>query len=301
MQPAMKTAQRGFRTYLTIERGFSDHSIAAYLQDIRRYLSWLDAERSVDAPAEITLQHITDFLAELREAGLASASMARAISSIRHYHRFLLQEGLSAQNPADQLDTPALTRHLPFVLTPDEAIAILEQPDTQSVLGLRDRAILETLYATGMRVSELTSLTVDQLLAQEHLIRVFGKGRKERIIPIGNEAMLWIDLYLRRSRTRLLRSGKPTPVMFLNNRGGGLSRMSILTITKKYAAQANISRDVHPHTFRHSFATHLLEGGADLRSVQEMLGHADISTTQIYTHVDREYLKEIHKTFHPRS
>ncbi|MDT8324460.1 MAG: site-specific tyrosine recombinase XerD [Bacteroidota bacterium] len=297
----MKTAQQGFRTYLTIERGFSDHSIAAYMQDVRRYLSWLDEEKGITTSADIGLRDITDFLSDLREAGLASASMARAISSIRHYHRFLLQEGLSDSNPSEQLDTPALTRHLPLVLTTEETIAILEQPDTQDVLGIRDRAILETLYATGIRVSELTSLTVDQFLASDQLVRVFGKGRKERIIPIGGQAMLWIDLYLRRSRPRLLRSGKPTPHMFLNNRGGGLSRMTILTITKKYASRAGISRDVHPHTFRHSFATHLLEGGADLRSVQEMLGHADISTTQIYTHVDREYLKEVHKTFHPRS
>lgn len=297
----MKTALQGFQTYLTIERGFSDHSIAAYMLDLRRYSAWLDAERSVHGPRDISLQHITDFLSVLREAGLASTSMARAISSIRHYHRFLLQEGLSDSNPSEQLDTPALTRHLPVVLTPDEAVSILEQPDTQNILGLRDRAILETLYATGMRVSELTSLTVDQLLTGDSLVRVFGKGRKERIIPVGGEALLWIELYLRSARPRLVRSGKPTPAMFLNNRGGGLSRMSILTITKKYATKANIAHDVHPHTFRHSFATHLLEGGADLRSVQEMLGHADISTTQIYTHVDREYLKEVHKTFHPRS
>ncbi|MCB2204317.1 site-specific tyrosine recombinase XerD [bacterium] len=301
MQPAIKNALQGFKTYLTIERGFSDHSIAAYTKDVHRYCAWLVDERSCADPADVSLQDITDFLSELRAAGLAATSMARAISSIRHFHRFLLMEGIADHNPSEHLDTPTLTRHLPHVLTADEVAAILEQPDTQTIRGLRDRAILETLYATGMRVSELTSLTTDQLFLNEGYIRVFGKGRKERIVPIGSEAQLWLDTYLRMSRTRLLRSGKPTAAVFLNNRGTALSRMSVLTITKKYAARAQITRDVHPHTFRHSFATHLLEGGADLRSVQEMLGHADISTTQIYTHVDREYLKEVHKTFHPRS
>jgi integrase/recombinase XerD len=233
--------------------------------------------------------------------GLAPSSMARSISSIRHFHRFLLQEGLSTHNPTEHLNTPTLTRHLPLVLTSDEMSLILEQPDTSRRLGLRDRAILETLYATGMRVSELTTMTQDQLHMEDGIIRVFGKGRKERIVPVGTEAIRWLRDYLVTVRPILLKRGQLTAEVFLNNRGGPLSRMSILSITKKYAALAGISMDVHPHTFRHSFATHLLEGGADLRSVQEMLGHADISTTQIYTHVDREYLKEVHKTFHPRS
>ncbi|MBN1446306.1 MAG: site-specific tyrosine recombinase XerD [Bacteroidetes bacterium] len=301
MQPAMKTALTGFRTYLTIERGFSEHSISAYMLDISRYLSWLDEERDVSTPSVVSLSHITDFLTALQQAGLAAASMARAISAIRHFHRFLLGEGLCDTNPSERLDTPTLTRHLPLVLTQDEAAAILEQPDTATRLGLRDRAILEMLYATGMRVSELTHLPVDQVLFDQALVRVFGKGSKERIIPLGSIAATWTQEYLRSVRPHLQKRDRPTPVLFLNHRGGGLSRMSILTITKKYAAAAGIRMDVHPHTFRHSFATHLLEGGADLRSVQEMLGHADISTTQIYTHVDREYLKEVHRTFHPRS
>jgi integrase/recombinase XerD len=212
-----------------------------------------------------------------------------------------VSERLCAVNPAEQLDTPSLTRHLPLVLTQDEMLLILEQPDVTLPLGIRDRSVLETLYATGMRVSELTSLTLDQLFLEDGLVRVFGKGSKERIVPIGSAALQWCIDYLRTVRPRLQQRGKPHRAVYVNNRGGPISRMSILTITKKYAAMAGISMDVHPHTFRHSFATHLLEGGADLRSVQEMLGHADISTTQIYTHVDRDYLKEVHRTFHPRS
>jgi integrase/recombinase XerD len=301
MQPGLKSALRGFKTYLAIERGFSDHSISAYVLDVTRYTGWLQEERKTEKPADICLKDVTDFLSALMGTGLAPSSMARSISSIRHFHRFLLQEGLSTHNPTEHLNTPTLTRHLPLVLTSDEMSLILEQPDTSRRLGLRDRAILETLYATGMRVSELTTMTQDQLHMEDGIIRVFGKGRKERIVPVGTEAIRWLRDYLVTVRPILLKRGQLTAEVFLNNRGGPLSRMSILSITKKYAALAGISMDVHPHTFRHSFATHLLEGGADLRSVQEMLGHADISTTQIYTHVDREYLKEVHKTFHPRS
>lgn len=301
MHPRMRTALTGFKTYLTIERGFSDHSIDAYVLDIRRYAEWLDEKRGIELPTDIGLEDITVFLSSLQKANLASASMARAISAIRHFHRFLLAEGMASSNPSEHLNTPSLTRKLPLVLTQDEVALILEQPNTSERLGLRDRAILETLYATGMRVSELTSLQVDQVLFEQGLVRIFGKGSKERIVPLGSVAAHWSLEYLTHVRPRLQRRDRPTPVLFLNHRGGGLSRMSILTITKKYAAAAGIAMDVHPHTFRHSFATHLLEGGADLRSVQEMLGHADISTTQIYTHVDREYLKEVHRTFHPRS
>ncbi len=301
MSPALRPALVGFRNYLRLERGFSEHSVEAYALDLTRYTAWLESEKHVVDVENIGLRDITDFLLNLKETGFAASSMARTISSIRHFHRFLVSERLCSHNPSDQLDTPTLIRHLPLVLTQDEMRTVLEQPDTSQPLGLRDRAILETLYATGMRVSELTSLTLEQLLFEEGLVRVFGKGSKERIVPIGTHALRWCDMYVRTVRPRLLQRGKPHRTVFLNNRGGPLSRMSVLTITKKYAALAGIAMDVHPHTFRHSFATHLLEGGADLRAVQEMLGHADISTTQIYTHVDRDYIKEVHRTFHPRS
>lgn len=301
MSSTLRPALIGFRNYLRLERGFSEHSVGAYELDLDRYTKWLESEKNIVEAERIGLRDITDFLLNLREAGFAASSMARTISSIRHFHRFLVSERICSQNPADQLDTPTLIRHLPLVLTQDEMRSVLEQPDTEQLLGLRDRAILETLYATGMRVSELTSLTLEQLLFEEGLVRVFGKGSKERIVPIGSQALHWCDIYVRTVRPRLQQRGKLHPTVFLNHRGGPLSRMSVLTITKKYAAFAGIAMDVHPHTFRHSFATHLLEGGADLRAVQEMLGHADISTTQIYTHVDRDYIKEVHRTFHPRS
>ncbi|MFA6232565.1 MAG: site-specific tyrosine recombinase XerD [Bacteroidota bacterium] len=301
MLTAMQSAVNGFKNYLRLERGFSGNSVSAYILDLTRYVSWLQDERNIQSPEQIQLRDITDFLRGLKEAGFAASSMARTISSIRHFHRSLLTERMCEHNPAEQLDTPALTRHLPVVLTQDEMLLILQQPDVTQLLGVRDRAILETLYATGMRVSELTTLTLDQLFLEDGLVRVFGKGSKERIVPIGSEARKWCTDYLNTVRPRLLKRGKPHRSVFVNHRGGPISRMSILTITKKYAAMAGITMDVHPHTFRHSFATHLLEGGADLRSVQEMLGHADISTTQIYTHVDRDYLKEVHRTFHPRS
>ena len=302
MSPALRSALAGFRNYLRLERGFSEHSIAAYVLDITRYLAWLaDEERAVANPPAIDRGHITSYLRDLKHADYAASSMARTISSIRHFHRFLVAEGLCPSDPSEQIDSPTIVRHLPEVLTQDEMSLVLEQPDLSKPLGLRDRALLETLYATGMRVGELTALTLDQMLLEEGFVRVFGKGKKERIVPMGGIARRYCDEYLRTVRPRLLQRAKPHRTVFLNHRGGPLSRMSVLTMTKKYAAMAGISTGVHPHTFRHSFATHLLEGGADLRSVQEMLGHADIGTTQIYTHVDREYLKEVHRTFHPRS
>jgi integrase/recombinase XerD len=301
MLSSLQTATTIFRDYLRLERGFSEHSVSAYMLDLHRYTDWLANERHIAEAGDIGLRDITDFLQTLKQAGYAASSMARGISAIRHFHRFMQAERLCETNPSEQLDTPSMTRHLPVVLTQDEMLAVLEQPDSGKDLELRDRAILETLYATGMRVSELTALKIEQLLLDEELVRIHGKGNKERIVPIGSTAREHCTLYLRTVRPRLMRRENVHRHVFVNHRGGPLSRMSILTITKKYAARAGISLDVHPHTFRHSFATHLLEGGADLRSVQEMLGHVDISTTQIYTHVDRDYLREVHRSFHPRA
>jgi integrase/recombinase XerD len=299
--PSFKPILTSFKSYLTLERGFSPNSIEGYMRDIRRYAQWMQEDRGIDDPAAVGLSEVTLFLKELSSTGLAASSLSRTISVIRHFHRFLLDEGYAQSNPSEQIDTPSLTRHLPMVLTQDEMISILNQPDPTQPLGLRDRALLETLYATGMRVTELITLTSEQLFLTDGLVRVFGKGSKERIVPVGREAISWLQRYITEVRPKLSRRERPTTVVFLNHRGGALTRMSILNFVKRYALAAGISTDVHPHTFRHSFATHLLEGGADLRSVQEMLGHSDISTTQIYTHVDREYLKEIHNTFHPRA
>jgi integrase/recombinase XerD len=296
----LDTALRRFRTHIRLERGLAENSVSAYQRDLTRYGAYLREAQSIDAPEEITLDAITRFLEALRDCGLAPPSLARTVSSIRQFHRFLAAEHLAPLDPTILLDAPALTRSLPMVLTQEEVARILEQPETATARGMRDRSMLETLYAAGMRVTELITLRMDQVHADEGLVRIFGKGSKERIVPIGGIALEWLGRYLREARIRLSRHDAPTDIVYLNHRGGGLSRMSILTIVKKYAAQAGIRSDVHPHTFRHSFATHLLEGGADLRSVQEMLGHADISTTQLYTHLDREYLKDVHRTFHPR-
>lgn len=299
MPPTLPSSLRRFLAVCALERSLSRNTIAAYSHDLSPYIAWL-SEQHLEQPGEITRAHVTAYLTVLREAGKATRTRARAVSALRQYHRFLKGEGLAVEDPTELIASPALTRSLPDVLTQDEVSRMLESPDTTSPLGIRDRSILETLYATGMRVSELTNLSLNQLMLSDHIVRVFGKGSKERLVPIGGIAISWLERYVREIRPELRSPRRPTDAVYLNHRGGPLSRMSILTIVKRAAALCGIQSGVHPHTLRHSFATHLLEGGADLRSVQEMLGHADIGTTQIYTHVDRAYVQEIHRTFHPR-
>jgi integrase/recombinase XerD len=301
MPPALPQQLRRFRHYLQVERGLAINSVTSYEHDLKRYVEYLRERHGIDQSGSVTLTHITGFLGDLQRYGLSTASLARTVSSVRHFHRFLKSEGMSAEDPSEQLETPALERHLPMVLTQDEVQAILEQPDVSDRLGLRDRSMLETLYASGLRVSELLQLRLGSVFLDEGFMRILGKGSKERLVPIGAPAIAWMRRYLAEARPFLAARKTATDVVYLNHRGGSLSRMSALTIVRKYAAAAGITSDVHPHTFRHSFATHLLEGGADLRAVQEMLGHADISTTQMYTHIDREYLKEVHRSFHPRA
>ena len=290
-----------FRHYLDFERGLARNTVDAYCGDLRRYVDWLSTNPGVTETELVRPVHVESYLAVLKVMGLASATSGRNVSAMKQFHRFLVQERFSTSDPTKLIESPVLTKYLPEVLTQDEVSAILEQPETDSAFGLRDRSLLETLYATGMRVTELATLPLEHVHADDGLVLVRGKGGKERIVPIGGIAISWFARYCLEARPKLSRGTKPTSVVYLNHRGGGLSRMSILTIVKKYASRAGIRSDVHPHTFRHSFATHLLEGGADLRAVQEMLGHADISTTQIYTHVDREYLRDVHTTFHPRA
>lgn len=290
--------------FLLLEKGSSENTIASYRLDLRRYSADLK-EQGVKRPGNVTADHIRRHIATLVQAGLASASVARAISAIRGFHRFMMIEGEAEVDPSEHIELPRKARTLPDVLSIADVEAILAAPicdDPEgNPYGVRDRAILETLYATGMRVSELRMLRRSQLLFEYGLVRVIGKGNKERLAPIGMTAREWIDLYNRRSRPLLVRAGvQNDDVLFLNSRGSSLSRNAVWKLTRHYAGKAGVAADVHPHTFRHSFATHLLEGGADLRSVQEMLGHEDINTTQIYTHIDREYLREVHRTFHPR-
>jgi len=295
----MKEHLRSYVHFLELEKNASKNTVASYKIDLGRYLDFLSGN-GISEPDRVSEKEISGFISLLSEIGLAPRSISRNLSSVKMFHKFLLGEGIAMRNPAQNIDLPKLSRILPDVLNLHEVDAILSQPDTADPLGIRDRAILETLYATGIRVSELTGLRQSGVYAKEGIIRVFGKGSKERLVPIGRSALGWIKKYVGHSRGLLCRKGNGRDALFVNARGNPMTRMAVWNIVKCYSAKSGVKKEVHPHTFRHSFATHLLEGGADLRAVQEMLGHADISTTQIYTHVDREYLKEIHRTFHPR-
>jgi integrase/recombinase XerD len=296
----VKNHFRSYLHFLEIEKSASANTICSYKLDIARYIEFLSAN-DIEDPGKVKEAHISKFLSMLYELGLAARSVSRNLTSIKGFHKFLVGEGVTQNNPAENTDMPKLPKTLPDVLDQSEVEAILAQPDIVNPLGIRDRAILESLYATGMRVSELISLRLIDVYSEEEIVRVFGKGSKERLIPIGRSALKWIEKYKSDTRTNLARKGKGRDIVFLNARGGPMSRMAIWNIVNEATKKSGIHKDIHPHTFRHSFATHLLEGGADLRSVQEMLGHAFIATTQIYTHIDREYLKEVHRTFHPRA
>jgi integrase/recombinase XerD len=288
-----------FVDYIRLEKNLSSLTIRSYIYDFDKYKKFLSHE-GISTALKITDVHISEFLASLHRHKLTPRSIARTLSTIRGFHRYLLAEEEVNDDPTQIIDSPKQEKILPEVLSVAEIDTILKQPDITQMLGIRDRAILETLYATGIRVSELVNLKQASLNIDEGLLRVFGKGSKERIVPIGRSARRWIEEYQKQSRIHLIKYGKSQDYLFLNIRGSKLTRDMIRKLVGRYACSAGISKDVHPHTFRHSFATHLLEGGADLRAVQEMLGHADISTTQIYTHIDREYLKEVHRSFHPR-
>jgi integrase/recombinase XerD len=291
---------REYLGILKLEKNLSDNSIAAYKNDLSAFILFMKNEYSIDDPEAITHSHIASFFTLLYELELTSSSAARYFSSLRGFFRFLISNKYITRNPVEKIDAPKLKKNLPEVLTIPEMEAILTKPDIAEKLGLRDKAILEIMYACGLRVSELINLKISNLYFNEDIIRVIGKGSKERLIPIGSSAVHWVNEYLKSARPLLNKRSLSENYVFLNNRGTKLSRMGIWKITDRYFKEADIHKDVHPHTFRHSFATHLIEGGADLRAVQEMLGHADISTTQIYTHIDRDYIKQVHKDFHPR-
>ncbi len=287
-----------FRDHLSLEAGNSPHTIAAYRRDLVRLIDFA-ASRGVRDPREITTPLLRDFVFLLKDLGLAGSTIRRNISAIRTWFGFLASEGLATVDPSDRLETPARWRTLPETLSVQEVVRILESPGIDDPLAWRDRALLELAYGAGMRVSELCDLGIADLFLSEGLVRAWGKGRKERLIPIGRPVLGALSTYLQRLRPRLDQGGAEGKV-FLNARGKPLSRVGAWGIVKKHARRAGIEQTVSPHTLRHSFATHLLEGGADLRAVQEMLGHADLSTTQIYTHVDRDHLRKVHRNFHPR-
>jgi integrase/recombinase XerD len=288
-----------FADYLAFERGLSVRTVKAYHADVERLVTWLAARGSAD-PRDVDHGELRGYLFHLKDAGLAPSSVRRALSSIRTYFAFLLEEDAVEADPTDLLESPRSWRRLPAVLSREEVARMVESPDESRQTYWRDRAILELLYATGMRVSELTGLRVGDLDGAERLVRIRGKGGRERLVPFGATAAGALESYLRRVRPGLDR-GRGQGIVFLNQRGGPLSRMAVWQIVKEAARRSGVEARVSPHTFRHSFATHLLGGGADLAAVQELLGHADISTTQIYTHVDREHLRQVHRRFHPRA
>lgn len=290
---------RWYLDFLRLEKNAANNTFISYKRDLQRYLNILSA-KGVSSIDRIKEDHVSKYLSMLSKLGLSATSIARNLSAIKDFHRFLMTLEVHGDDPTENIDRPKASRTLPEVLTQDEVEAILNQPNTMEPLGIRDKAVLETMYATGVRVTELTSMRQSNLDPTNGFVRVFGKGSKERIVPIGRSALEWIKKYQCDARSDLAKRGIAQDILFLNFRGRYLSRMAIWSMVRKYAVSAGITKNVHPHIFRHSFATHLLEGGADLRAVQEMLGHADIATTQIYTHIDREYLKEVHKTFHPR-
>jgi integrase/recombinase XerD len=288
----------GFRDFLALESGHSANTVESYLRDLRRLGEFANA-RGVRDPSHLTRSLLRDFVYLLKDLGLSAASIRRGVSAIRTYFGFLVGEGRVKEDPSDRLESPRRGRTLPPTLSVSEVEKLLASPQVDEPLAWRDRALLELAYGAGLRVSELCGLGLTDLLLTENLVRIFGKGGKERLVPIGRSVIGAVSVYLHTKRPALDR-GKSKGRVLLNARGDPLSRVGAWGIVKRASQRAGIAKRVTPHTLRHSFATHLLEGGADLRAVQEMLGHADLSTTQIYTHVDREYLRSVHKQFHPR-
>jgi integrase/recombinase XerD len=288
----------GFHDFLALESGHSRNTVEAYLRDLQR-LAEFATSRGVRDPGGVSRALLRDFVYLLKDLGLSPATIRREVSAIRTYYGFLVGEGRVAADPSDRLESPRRGRTLPDTLSVGEVESLLAAPDVDQPLAWRDRSLLELGYGAGLRVSEICGLVTTDLLLAENLVRVFGKGGKERLVPIGRSVIGAVSVYLHQLRPELDR-GRSGGRVLLNARGQPLSRVGAWGIVKRAAERAGLTKRVTPHTLRHSFATHLLEGGADLRAVQEMLGHADLSTTQIYTHVDREYLRSVHKQFHPR-
>lgn len=286
-----------FLAHLAVERNLSPRTIDSYRRDLRQFSNWLD-ERGLELN-EVERSTLRNYLGARRDAGLSPRSAARALSALRSFFRFLVATEVQVNDPTANLRSPSLWKTVPRALTSDEIEVLLAAPDTATPLGLRDRAMIETLYATGLRVSELVGLTVDRVRLDPGYVRVVGKGRKERLVPLGDSAVMWIDDYGQRARPGLDRERRPE--LFLNHRGGKLTRQGFWKILRGHALRADISSPISPHIVRHSFATHLVENGADLRSVQMMLGHASLTTTEIYTHVATQRLRRLYDEKHPRA
>jgi integrase/recombinase XerD len=291
--------KKGFRAYLQLERSLSDNSIAAYLNDIEKLTAWMQAGGVMKQPATLELKDLQDFVQWIAGLGMTASSQARTISGIKTFYKYCLLEDISNVDPTALLEAPKLKRALPDVLSFEEIEEIIAQVDVSTPEGTRNKAILETMYSCGLRVSELVNLKLSQLYLDVGFVRVVGKGNKERLVPVGSVAIKYIGIYRNTIRVHQAIQPGEEDILFLNRRGKRLSRVMIFLIIKDLVKKAGIKKTISPHTFRHSFATHLVEGGADLRAVQEMLGHESITTTEIYTHLDREFLRRTLEQFHP--
>jgi integrase/recombinase XerD len=288
-----------FINYLQLERNLSENSVNSYYNDLCKLIDYLEGINCSDLN-DIKSETIREYLASLKKEKLKSTTLSRNLSSLRGFFKYLIRNQYIQNNPVESFQSVKSERKLPSVLSVEEVDRILSMPDVTTKYGLRDKALLEICYSSGLRVSEVINLKISDVYFDEEILRILGKGNKIRLVPIGSFAQKWLKEYLLYSRPLLEKKMKSENIVLLNNRGTKLSRMGVWKIFDKYAKAAKIEKEIHPHTFRHSFATHLVEGGADLRAVQEMLGHSNISTTQIYTHIDREFIKQVHHDFHPR-
>jgi integrase/recombinase XerD len=296
-----KSYLRGFKAYLQLERSLSENSVTAYIHDVEKLCQYLELTKTNLLPGQVESTHLQNFLRWITELGITPRSQARLMSGLKVFYKYLLIENLVSHDPCSTLDAPKVGRKLPIFLSIEEIESILGEIDLSTLEGNRNRAMLETLYGCGLRVSELVNLRISNLFFNDGFIRIIGKGDKERLVPIGSIAQKEICSYLDAIRPRISIKSGQEDVLFLNRRGSRISRIMVFTIIKALAKKAGIRKSISPHTFRHSFATHLVEGGADLRAVQEMLGHESITTTEIYTHLDRDYLRSTIIQYHPRS
>jgi len=293
----LKDFLKPFLLFLRIEKNLSQNSIVAYENDLNRFINFVYFE---DEKNKIDSSYIQNYISQLVDLPLEISTLQRNLSALRSFFSYLIDEKIININPTELIDIPKKTRSLPEVLTQNEINILFNSINTNNPIGIRDRAMFELLYSSGLRVSEMTSIKIIDFLDDNEWLRVFGKGSKERLVPLGKEALKWINFYLNNSRNYLFNKNKKNDFLFINFRGDGISRKGVWMLLKKYVSLSKIPKNISPHSLRHSFATHLIEGGMDLRAVQELLGHSDISTTSIYTHLNRTYLKEVHKQFHPR-
>lgn len=296
----MEKELKDYYSFLKFEKGLAKNTLDSYKHDLKVYVTFMTSI-GINEFLDIKSSDLEAFILELSELYYSNSTIARYIASIRGLHSFLFSTNKVSADITELIEAPQVDRKLPEVLSYEMIEEILSQIDISTPLGIRDRAIIELLYACGLRVSELINLQFSNIFFDDEIITIFGKGSKERVIPIGTEAIKWLDTYEKKARNFLLKDNKEEGIVFLNQRGKKITRMGVWKIIDKYVKQTTINFSVHPHSFRHAFATHLLEGGADLRVVQEMLGHSSITTTQIYTHLDKSYIKEVHKSFHPRA